>query len=83
MARRVELSLSQLLLLPVTGFVWLLSEIREAALAEGGASSADAVRRLVELEEARELGEVDEAEYGRRWQEEALRLGWTGRTEGE
>ena len=71
--RQLNLSLMDLATFPVSGFLWLLAEIRD--LAEREVSDPETIsRELLELEEAYEAGDVDETEYSRAWAEYTERL---------
>ncbi len=72
--RELNLSLQDILTFPVSGFVWLLSEI--GAMAERELFDDETVaRKLIELQQAYELGEMDEETYRTAWE------AYTGRLE--
>ena len=71
--RQIELSLQDILTFPVTGFVWLLSEIRDMAEREL-VDDQTLAQHLMELQQAYESGEIDDAEYEAAWETYAARL---------
>lgn len=66
--RQLSLSPMDLVTFPVSSFLWLVSEIRD--MAEREMFDPETIsHQLLELQEAYELGEIDEAEYERTWTE--------------
>lgn len=72
-SREVNMSFPELLSFPFTGVFWILSEIQEIVNRELY-DEQTIIRKLLEVQQAYELGEVDEATYSAAWAEYRQRL---------